>query len=358
MSIIVSRAGHPAQRLERTVIQQERDLQRYIYEHPDTLPLNHIKEDLKLLILLREFPTQSGPIDALGVDADGDLYVIETKLYKNPDKRLVIAQALDYGSALWSYAEHPEGFIQRLDELMITRAEIGLSARLAEFYGVDSSALTQILDAMKECIAEGRFHFVILMDQVDDRLKDLIRFLNASSNFSILGIGLDFYRHDDIDILIPTLFGGESVKRSTSVAGGRRRWDSSSFFADAGNRLDPATVAALRQLYDWSTARATGVSWGSGTKSGSFSAKFEEVDPRSVYSAYSNGDLALNFKWLTTSDASVKWAQRFGDLLRAEGVLPLADDYMNRYVYLKPDDWRDSVAGFIAALERLISRRH
>jgi hypothetical protein len=49
----------------------------------------------------RAFPTNSGPIDALGINKDGEIYIIETKLYKNPDKRLVVAQVLDYGASLW-----------------------------------------------------------------------------------------------------------------------------------------------------------------------------------------------------------------------------------------------------------------
>jgi RecB family endonuclease NucS len=57
--------------------------------------------------LAREFSTKSGPIDALGVDKDGELYLIETKFYKNPDKRTVVAQVLDYGASLWSNFRGP-----------------------------------------------------------------------------------------------------------------------------------------------------------------------------------------------------------------------------------------------------------
>lgn len=65
MSIIISKDGQHAQRLERTPIQQEEYLQNYIHRNPDALPLNELKDDLRLLILAREFNTPSGPIDAL-----------------------------------------------------------------------------------------------------------------------------------------------------------------------------------------------------------------------------------------------------------------------------------------------------
>ncbi len=62
MSIIISKEGKNAERLDRTSIAQENYLQEYILDNPKTLPIDDIKEDLRLLILAREFPTGSGPI--------------------------------------------------------------------------------------------------------------------------------------------------------------------------------------------------------------------------------------------------------------------------------------------------------
>ena len=84
MSIIVVQRGGKSRRLERTVIEKESYLQEYILENPESLPLHELKDDIRLLVLAREVSTPSGPIDALAVDGDGDLYIIETKLYKNP----------------------------------------------------------------------------------------------------------------------------------------------------------------------------------------------------------------------------------------------------------------------------------
>ncbi|MBK7447808.1 MAG: hypothetical protein IPJ45_17645 [Ignavibacteria bacterium] len=56
-----------------------------------------------MFVVAREFRTDSGSIDALAIDKDGDLYVIETKLFRNSDKRTVVAQALDYGASLWRH---------------------------------------------------------------------------------------------------------------------------------------------------------------------------------------------------------------------------------------------------------------
>ena len=135
MPIILARRGKPAQRLVRTVIQDESYLQKYIADNPDVLPLDQLNQEIRPLFLVREFPTPSGPIDALATDQDANLYLIETKLYKNPDKRIVLAQVLDYGAALWKAYWDPDDFLKALDLLMAEHGGKGLSQRLKETYG-------------------------------------------------------------------------------------------------------------------------------------------------------------------------------------------------------------------------------
>ena len=115
MAIIISKNGKNAEKVDQSNFALEDKLQEYIYDNPDTIPLYEIDEDTRLFIAAREFSTKSGPIDALGFDARGNIYVVETKLYKNPDKRTVVAQALDYGASLWRHATDFDTFIQQLD---------------------------------------------------------------------------------------------------------------------------------------------------------------------------------------------------------------------------------------------------
>jgi len=82
MTLIISENGRGAQRLAPSGFDKEDYLQQYIYNNPDAIPVYEIDEDIRLLVLAREFATASGPIDALGVDQYGNIYLIETKLYK------------------------------------------------------------------------------------------------------------------------------------------------------------------------------------------------------------------------------------------------------------------------------------
>ena len=114
MSLIISSNGGKAVKIEKSSFEKEDYLQQYIYENPESIPLYEIKEDIRLLILAREFPTNSGPIDAIGIDKYGELYIVETKLYANTDKRRVIAQSLDYGAALWKHSNDFNEFLKIL----------------------------------------------------------------------------------------------------------------------------------------------------------------------------------------------------------------------------------------------------
>ena len=356
MSIIVSTGGKNAKRLERTVIEKEDYLQKYIYDNPDSLPLHEIKDNLRLLILAREFPTASGPIDALGVDEDGDVYIIETKLYKNADKRHVIAQMLDYGASLSStYGADAPRLVAALEQRVTAHFQMGLVPKLQDFYGMESDAASGVLEALHGNVSSGRFRFVVLMDRLDERLKDLIGFVNRNSSFDIIGVELDFYQHGEIEILIPNLFGAETKKvvSPTSPPGTRRKWDAESFFADAKDRLEDEQLAALRGLFDWAIENADGISWGTGAVRGSFNAKWNQVHVRSLFTAQTDGLLFLNFRWVTDTETGTEHARRLAEELQAHKLVALEPDHLSRFVSVRADQWAPRVEEFIDVFERV-----
>lgn len=248
MSIIISSKDQPAKKLERTVVHQEDYLQQYIDRNVDCIPLHDLKENFRLLILAREFATpRGGYIDLLGVDAEGEVYIIETKLAKNADKRRIVAQALDYGSAIWG---NPSDLLGRI-------ANTEWRTKLLDFLGGDESALADRLATIEQNARAGRFWFVILMDRLDDGLRELISFVNKSSQFKILGVELDFYVHEGFEIVIPKLYGGESANDPRSPTPGgtprKRKWDKLSF-DEAEKRFGANVSKTMKELHDLSKA--------------------------------------------------------------------------------------------------------
>lgn len=212
MAIIISKNGKDAIKIDKSNFRLEDNLQQYIYDNPESIPLYDIKENTRLLILAREFSTKSGPIDALGVDKDGEIYLIETKLYKNPDKRTVVAQVLDYGASLWSNFRDFRNFIEQIN--LHTNKDFGktLKQRLTDFFEISDDEINYLLENTRRNLNDGNFKFVVLMDHLHDQLKDLIIFLNNNSEFTVYAVELEYYKHQDFEILIPKLYGSEVKK--------------------------------------------------------------------------------------------------------------------------------------------------
>ena len=244
MSIILARNAAPAIRLDPTPFHGEGQLQAYIAANPECVPMDEIEEDLRLLVLGREFPTTSGPVDVLAMDSAGVLYLIETKLYANPDKRRVVAQVLDYGAALW--AAGVDAVSASLAEFVAKHRSGGLREQVQEKFALSDEETDETLEELRRSIAAGRFRFMVLMDSLHEPLRNLILFLNENSGFQLLAVEVEHYRHEDLQITIPRLFGaqtkGGGLKRASS------RWDEPRMTADLDARN---LLPEQRELIAW-----------------------------------------------------------------------------------------------------------
>ncbi len=299
MSIIISQDGKNAQKIDKSEIKKEDYLQNYIHNNPEAIPIYELKEDKKLLVLKREFGTNAGPIDALAIDKDGDIYIVETKLYKNPDKRTVVAQALDYGAALWRHFNDFNKFIQILNQEIESKFKISLEDKIKEFYNLDDEGLNFVLDRLKDNLNSGNIKFVILMDSIDERLKDLILYVNQNSQFDIYAVQLEYYKFEQYEIMIPKIFGVEVKKNiSSSQHSPRKYWDEASFINQTKESLGEDSHKIL-EIYNFFKKNSEKINWGTGTNVGSFSPIIEKIDNTiSPFTFYSNGKFEAKFNWI------------------------------------------------------------
>lgn len=289
MAIIISKNGKNAKKVEKSDFEKEDYLQKYIYDNPESIPLYDIKEDIRFLILSREFSTNSGPIDALGIDKEGEIYLVETKLYKNPDKRLVVAQVLDYGASLWRSYDNFDEFIRAIDSEVNNKFGVSFNQRVKDFFNIGDEEISSLIESLKKNLNEGNFKFVVLMDKLHSPLKDLIIFINENSRFDIFAVEMEYYKHEDYEIMIPKLFGAE-VKKDIGVSSTRagRQWDESSFFSDAEKILDKEGLETLKDLYDFARTKGT-VAWGKGV-SATFSMRLKTSEfQRNIFTTFSKG---------------------------------------------------------------------
>lgn len=355
MSIIISKSGTKAVKVDKSTFDKEDHLQRYIYENPESIPLYEIKEDIRLLILAREFPTNSGPIDAIGIDQYGELYIVETKLYANADKRRVVAQSLDYGAALWKHSNDFNEFLGILDTHTRAVFKLPIEEKLGEFFNLDTEEIKRVLEEVQSNLNKGIFHFVVLMDKLDDRLKDLILYVNQNSQFDIYAVELEYYKHEEQEIIIPRLFGAE-VKKDIAVAtsnGVRRKWTEATLLEDAKLKLTDEEFIAFKKIYDFSKEHADQVNLGTGAYA-SFSPIFNSLSSKSLFSLSTspNYSFGLNFEWIAKNGR-----EDTATLLRNKIVslgFTVSDDYLNLRPSLGVEEWVTKVDGILKILKEML----
>lgn len=345
MTLIVSKKGKEARIVPRSEIEKEEYLQEYIHDNPEVIPIYDIKEDRKLLIVAREYETISGPIDAFAIDADGDLYIVETKLYKNPDKRRVVAQALDYGASLWRRSNDFDLFLERIENEIKKKFSLSFQEKASIHFDLDEDGFSHLIEGIRANLSSGTLRFVILMDQLDERLKDMIVFINQNSNFDIYAVELDQYKFEDYEIMIPRMFGVEVKKSLTSThsAGARRMWDEASFLQQASERIDPDQVERLKDLIDFCKVNCDSISWGTGNQNGSFAPIIKSIHPTiSPISIYTDGRIWVKYSWYPSSigeEASKKLLDPFLQLMTGEAKKKYPPErIMDDVIWMDPGD--------------------
>jgi len=336
MTIIISKNGKGAKKIDSASFDYENNLQEYIDDNPNSIPMYEIKEDARVLVLAREFSTNSGPIDALGIDQDGEIYIIETKLYKNSDKRTVCAQALDYGASLWKSAIDFSDFVLQIDNYLFKKEGINCSEKIRSFYDLEEAE--SLLNKIKDNLNNGNFKFIVLMDHLDSRLKDLILFINENSKFDIYAVEFEYYKYEEMEIIIPKLYGAE-VKKSILInqnSSSRRTWNEDSFWQDAESRLAADQLQALHKLYEFAQKNADEITWGTGSICGSFNPKHHHICPRSFFTFFSNGSMTLNFGYLNDDGQRNKLLKMMESSSFASSF-NITKDLIHSYPVLKAD---------------------
>jgi len=355
MSIIISQDGKKAQRVEKAEFEKEGYLQNYIHENPESIPVYEIDEDKKLFVVAREFRTESGPIDALAIDKDGDIYVVETKLFKNPDKRTVVAQALDYGASLWRHSDFGE-FMNRINDEVNKKFHISFEDKIKEFFETDDEQMEIIIETMKANLHDGNIKFVILMDSITDPLKDLIVYINQNSQFDIFAVQMEYYKHDGYEIMIPKLFGVE-VKKSISVAGSRtiKNWAEDEFLIDAKKRLPDEHYQAVEKVFNFAKANSSDLSMGNGVGRASINPIFSKLSNRSFFALKSNGKLEFKIGWALSKANDQNTKDKLQLLSEKLGGIDIITPVSKHSINHKIEKWFEKVDEILEILNETIS---
>ena len=109
---------------------------------------------------------------------------------------------------------------------------------------------------MKTNLNSGTFKFVVLMDNLERRLKDLILFMNRNSQFDVYAVELEYYRHEDFEIIIPQLYGAEVKKEVTGSEQAQHTWTLEEFWEALEKSLAKEQFVAVRPFVQFMLGRS------------------------------------------------------------------------------------------------------
>jgi len=297
MKILVKNENQESwQMVHSAAYRGEKELQKLLSDSPSLIPIPEMRDESgELVAVVREFNLPIGYVDLLGFTADGDIVIIECKLADNPEvKRKVIGQVLEYGSAIWKMR------YEILDQKIKERS----GHNLADLVGkaVDESDWDEenFRLNVESNLIDGNFILVIVVDEINEGLSNIIRFVNAcgNPNFSFAALEMRRFQSGTTEIMVPKVEGDyrPKVQRTPSA---RRRWNRESFFKDATSKVSTDAVAIMKDLFDWCKENADITRFGTGSANGSFTFVCERDGATgSIFSVYSDGSLSINFGYM------------------------------------------------------------
>ena len=158
MAIVIRKQGGKWEKTDKVIFADEAQLQKLLYESPELIPTK--MEDQAAVFTREAGLPGSGFTDLVGVDAQGNILIVETKLARNGEiRRKVIGQVLEYAAYLWGMS------FDELDRFFINREGKSLLELLAEKSPeIDKDLLKQ---SVEQNLASGKFQLIIAVDTIN-----------------------------------------------------------------------------------------------------------------------------------------------------------------------------------------------
>lgn len=197
----------------------EKWLQTLLFKHPESLPIKEINPSMgRLIPICMEIETGAGPADILYVTETGQVVLVETKLWRNPEaRREVVAQILDYAKQLteWTF----DDLARQAAIASGNGAGHLLNILRTQAPGTDEAAF---VDGINLSLKTGDFLLLIAGDGIRYGAESLVGFIERYGNLKF-GLGLievAVYKADsDALLLQPRILAKTEILHRTVLIG-------------------------------------------------------------------------------------------------------------------------------------------
>ena len=183
--------------------ESEERLHAAVSAHPEVLPFEELGLGVPVT-LANELDLGGGPLDTLAADPSGQLIIIEYKKgSENSDVRKVVAQVLDYGSAMWrkSYSELEAACLRSgMPGTLVARMQTQLEKVGHEAFDADSFEA-----GLAKCLDDGTFVFLYVARDLDAKTNRIMTYLAEGPKMRFFAIEVDYFHDGDgeTSVLVP-----------------------------------------------------------------------------------------------------------------------------------------------------------
>lgn len=201
--LLISPTGNES--IHKVEFSNELEIQDLVFNHPEVLPVSDIDESFNPLIsICKELRTNAGYLDILMITPNGDLCIVEAKLWRNPEaRRKVIGQILDYANELskWNYED-----LQREVNRNLGLKGNSLYELARQNNPQETLSEADFVDSVSRNLVRGKFLLLILGDGIREGAAGIADFLmnSAHLNFTFGMVELAVYElNQQQKIVIP-----------------------------------------------------------------------------------------------------------------------------------------------------------
>ncbi len=332
MKIMVKGSGSSRWlKIEERAFGKEVELQELLSSNPDLIPVEMLGDERKpIRVSIREAGLPgSGHTDLIGVDEDGNIAVVETKLASNQEiRRKVIGQILEYAAYLWkkTYGE--------FDDIVRSRRGRGLIELMQDAPKEDEDWLPEEFQkAVAANLRDGRFDLFIVVDEINEELRRIIDFLNSKDvgDLHLYALELKHFRTDQGEVVLPQMYG---TAEEPQARADKPAWDETLFAKRAAETIgDPKTLNIVRELYDFLKSHGYELKWGRGKDTGRGAFRLPDANAKdgfiTVVRLKTDGTMKLGLGRLSSeigSERALDVARRLLECIGLPGIQKWAEE--------------------------------
>jgi hypothetical protein len=330
---------------------EDKELQRLLYNNPELLPGDQIRPSSprRWLLIKREMPVQDPGtggdrwnVDFFFADQNAVPTFVECKRFLDTRaRREVIGQMLEYaanGQYYWTKDVIRQMATQTAKERGV---DIETAIRLLEPENIDDA--DRFFETVENNLREGQIRLIFFLEEAPPELRSIVEFLNKQMERSeILIVEAKQYEHDGLRVIAPSLFGyteqARLIKKTVTVTTARQ-WNEEEFFSEIRRKISEQEAATIRKFYDFCRSRGLGIKWGKGQVTGSLNIAAQNLFPKSIIQITSEGILCINFGWLKGDDAVERARDEFAAAVRDQLGFKIPSNYRDKFPTYSSSVW-------------------